>query len=123
MSTPYVLLVDDNEVNRYLAQFILESEGYEVAMAGDGVEALELMRRRRPDLVLMDLSMPRMDGFEATRRIKDDPLLADVPVLALSALAMPGERQRALDAGCAAHITKPIDPVEFTEQLRHWLPR
>lgn len=119
-----VLLVEDNEVNRYLAQYVLEQAGFRVRCAGDGSEALRMVQTERPDLILMDLRMPVLDGYETTKRLKADPALAPIPVVALSAQAMPQERERALAAGCAAHIEKPIDPARFAEQVRaHLLPR
>jgi CheY-like chemotaxis protein len=123
LAGPLVLLVEDNEVNRYLAQYVLEQAGFRVACAGDGAEALHLAALQRPDLILMDLRMPVLDGYETTRRLKADPALAAIPVVALSAQAMPAERERALAVGCAAHIEKPIDPLVFGEQVRrHLLP-
>ena len=118
----HVLLVEDNEVNSYLAQFLLERAGFSVALATNGVEALAAARARRPDLILMDIRMPVMDGFEATARLKADPMLGDVPVVALSAHALPQEKARALEAGCVAHIEKPIDVTTFVDQVRALLP-
>jgi two-component system, cell cycle response regulator DivK len=119
---PLVLLVEDNEVNRYLAQFVLERAGLRVHVAADGEEALQLARAHRPDLILMDLRLPVLDGFEATRRLKADPELASIPVLALSAQTMAQDRERALAVGCAAHLEKPIDPACFAAQVRAFLP-
>jgi CheY-like chemotaxis protein len=120
--TVRVLLVDDNEVNRYLAQYLLERAGCVVTLAANGVEALAAARLHKPDLVLMDIRMPLMDGYEATTRMKNDPELAAVPVVALSANAMPQEKARALEVGCLAHIEKPIDVTRFIEQLSELLP-
>ncbi len=114
----HVLLVEDNEVNAYLARFLLEHAGYSVEVASNGLKALAAARARRPDLVLMDMRMPVMDGLEATRRFKAEPGLAAVPVLALSANALPQERQQALAAGCAGHIDKPIDVAAFVGQVQ-----
>ncbi len=116
-----LLLVEDNEVNRYLAKFVLERAGFEVLTAADGAEALQLAQQERPALILMDLRMPVLDGYTATERLKADPATAAIPVIAVSAQAMPAERERALALGCVAHIEKPIDPVGFVEQVRHWL--
>ncbi|MBI3367769.1 MAG: response regulator [Burkholderiales bacterium] len=118
MSSVRILLVEDNEVNRYLAQFLLERAGFEVDTAGDGASALEVARARRPALILMDIRMPVMDGYEATRRLKADPALRDIPVVALSAHAMPQEKAMALQVGCVAHIEKPIDAGRFVDQVR-----
>jgi CheY-like chemotaxis protein len=113
-----VLLVEDNEVNRYLASFLLERGGFTVVTANNGLEALEQARARKPDLILMDIQMPVMDGYEATRALKADPALQSVPVVALTAYAMPHEREQALAAGCDGHIEKPIDTATFIATLR-----
>ncbi len=118
----HVLLVEDNEVNAYLARFLLEHAGYSVSVAGNGEQALLAAAQRRPDLVLMDMRMPVMDGLEATRRFKADPQLAAIPVLALSANALEPEKQQARAAGCAGHIEKPIDVVRFVAQVQEQLP-
>jgi CheY-like chemotaxis protein len=116
-----VLLVEDNEVNRYLARFLLEHGGFNVVTANNGLEALEQARARKPDLILMDIQMPVMDGYEATRQLKTDANLKSVPVVALTAYAMPHERERALAAGCVGQIEKPIDTRTFIAQLRSYL--
>jgi two-component system cell cycle response regulator DivK len=116
-----VLLVEDNDVNRYLARYVLEHGGFTVVTATNGQEALEQARARKPDLILMDIQMPVMDGYEATRLLKADPALQSVPVVALTAYAMPHERERALAAGCAGQIEKPIDTRTFIAQLRGYL--
>jgi len=108
-----ILVVDDNEVNRYLAQYTLERAGYPVVTAVDGADALEQARRHRPALVLMDIQMPVLDGYDATRRLKADPELRQVPVVALTSFAMPADRERALRSGCDEHLAKPIDPAEL----------
>jgi two-component system cell cycle response regulator DivK len=118
-----VLLVEDNEVNRYLARFLLEHGGFSVVTANNGMEALDQARARRPDLILMDIQMPVMDGYEATRLLKADERLRSVPVVALTAYAMPHERERALAAGCVGQIEKPIDTRTFIAQLRGFLGR
>ena len=116
-----VLLVEDNDVNRYLARFLLEHGGFTVVTAGNGMEALEQARAHKPDLILMDIQMPVMDGYAATRALKADPALQSVPVVALTAYAMPHEREQALAAGCAGHIEKPIDTRTFIATLRTYL--
>jgi CheY-like chemotaxis protein len=116
-----VLLVEDNEVNAYLARYVLEADGFEVEWVVNGQLALEAAAACRPDIILMDLRMPVLDGYEATRRLKADPSLRDVPVLAMSAQALPEERARALDAGCAGHLGKPVDVDRLAAQVREWL--
>jgi CheY-like chemotaxis protein len=104
-----ILLVEDNEMNRDMLSRRLVMRGHEVVIAEDGRMALEMMSGELPDLVLMDLGLPVMDGWEATRRLKADPRTASVPVIALTAHAMADDRMRALEAGCDDFDTKPID--------------
>lgn len=107
-----VLVVEDNELNLTLVRDLLEHHGYHVVVARDGEEGLALARKARPALVLMDLQLPRMDGFAATREIRRDPLTAGTPVVALTGFAMPEDRQRALAAGCNEVICKPFRVAE-----------
>lgn len=106
---PKILLVEDNELNRDMLSRRLLRRGYEVVMAFDGSHALSTAASTRPALILMDMSLPVMDGWEATRRLKAHPDLREIPVIALTAHAMEGDRQRALDAGCDDFDTKPIE--------------
>lgn len=106
---PKILLVEDNELNRDMLSRRLIRRGYEVVMATDGAEALTAAARERPDLILMDMSLPTMDGWEASRRLKADEALRGIPVIALTAHAMSGDRERALDAGCDEFDTKPVE--------------
>jgi CheY-like chemotaxis protein len=119
--TTHVLLVEDNDLNAYLARYVLEADGFEVEWVVNGQLALQAAAARRPDIILMDLRMPVLDGFEATRRLKADPALRDVPVLAMSAQALPEEIARALAAGCSAHIGKPIDVNSLAAQVKSWV--
>lgn len=104
-----VLLVEDNEANADMLSRRLLRQGFEVLLAGDGLQALELAGREHPDLILMDISLPKIDGWESTRRLKADPATADIPVVALTAHAMVADRQKCLEAGCDEFETKPID--------------
>jgi CheY-like chemotaxis protein len=104
-----ILIVDDNEVNLRLAQWLLTSEGFTVRVAKDAEDAFQVLREFRPRLILMDLQMPGMDGLSATRKLKADPETRDILVIALTAFAMSGDRERALEAGCEGYVTKPID--------------
>ena len=117
-----ILLVEDVEDNRELARFLLEADGHEVIEAVNGVEALALAREHRPDLVLMDLSLPEMDGWEATRRLQADPATAGLTIVAVTAHAMSGDRERVLAAGFAGYVAKPIDVGGFAAQVRTYLP-
>src|SRR5262245_49027251 len=106
---PRILYVEDNEDNIYMLSTRLRRRGYEVAIARDGQQALEAVAAERPALILMDLSLPVLDGWAAARRLKDAPATRDIPIIALSAHAMAGEREKALEAGCDDFDTKPIE--------------
>jgi CheY-like chemotaxis protein len=112
-----ILLVEDNEVNRRLAGFLLRSHGYEVREATTALAAFEILEKERPDLIVMDIQLPGMDGLEATRKLKEQPGTADIPVIAVTSYAMKGDREKALAAGCAGYVTKPIDKKTFIEEV------
>jgi two-component system, cell cycle response regulator DivK len=116
-----ILLVEDNEQNRYLATFLLENAGYVVRHAPNGRLALEAAAAEKPDLILMDIQMPEMDGYEAARRLLATPGLSGVPLVAITSYAMVGDRERALSNGFADYIEKPIDPDLFIHQIRAFL--
>ncbi|MEK1886652.1 MAG: response regulator [Phyllobacterium sp.] len=114
-----ILLVEDNEMNRDMLSRRLERRGYEVIIATDGLAGVEAALSAGPDLVLMDMSLPVIDGWEAARQIKANPATAAIPVIALTAHAMAGDRQKAIDAGCDDYDTKPIDlPALVTKIVR-----
>ncbi len=124
MKTPMnhtILLVDDNEVNRSLAKFTLERAGYRVVTAADGADALRQATAHRPNLVLMDMLMPVMDGYEATQRLRADPDLRAIPIAALSACITATDRERARQAGCDGCIDKPIDVQSLAAQVAAFL--
>lgn len=121
MGKPRVLIVEDNVDNFQLVRFLLERTGYEVLSAATGREGMEVAKREHPDLILMDLSMPEMDGWDATRQIKSDAEIGRTPVLALTAHTLPGDRKRAIDAGCDGYISKPINVNSFDKQVAAWL--
>ncbi|MGA7240007.1 MAG: response regulator [Bryobacteraceae bacterium] len=106
---PTILIVEDNELNRDMLTRRLERRGYEMLSASDGAQGLELARRALPDLILMDMSLPVMDGWEATKHLKSAPETAAIPIVALTAHAMNGDRERALEAGCDDYDTKPVE--------------
>ena len=114
--------MEDDANNRDLALKILRSRGYAVTCAGTGVEALEKALTDRPDLILMDLSLPEMDGWEATRRLKADSAVAHIPVIAATAHAMVGDRDRALAAGCDDYFTKPYRPADLRAAVERYVP-
>jgi CheY-like chemotaxis protein len=121
MAGERVLLVEDNLANRRMAQFLLESKGFIVIEALTGEEAIQLARTERPDLIIMDLQLGGMDGFAATRAIKADSATRHIPIVAMTAYAMSGDRERAVEAGCDGYITKPIDTKEFPVTIARYL--
>jgi CheY-like chemotaxis protein len=117
MAGKNILLVEDNPVNRRLAVFLLRSQGYEVREAATATEAFEMLRNERPDLIVMDIQLPGMDGLEITRKLKEQPATADIPVIAVTSYAMKGDREKALAAGCVGYVTKPIDKKIFIDEV------
>jgi CheY-like chemotaxis protein len=109
MTMPKILVVDDDEMNRDMLSRRLLRKGYEVVLAVNGLEAIERTSAERPELILMDLSMPVLDGYEATRRLKETAETASIPIIGLSAHAMVGDREKALAAGCDDYDTKPVE--------------
>jgi CheY-like chemotaxis protein len=106
---PKVLLVEDNEMNRDMLSRRLTRRGFEVVFAADGQQGVDLARSERPDIILMDMSLPVMDGWEATRRIKADATMRRIPVIGLTAHAMSGDREKAIEAGCDDYDSKPVE--------------
>ena len=121
--TARILYVEDNEDNVALLSLRLELEGFEVLVAPDGRSGIARARSDRPDLVIMDLDLPDIDGWEATRRLRGDAATAGMPVIALSAHAMPEHRERALQAGCDDYETKPVDFAALLAKIRRLLAR
>lgn len=117
-----ILLVEDNDLVRELMTERLLMRGFQILAATNGEKALALTRAERPDLILMDLSIPLIDGWEATRQIKADPELQAIPVIALTAHAVTGEREKALEAGCDEYETKPVDFQRLMEKIQRFLP-
>ena len=116
-----ILLVEDNEMNRDMLSRRLIRRGYEVILAEDGQEGLEAARSQSPDLILMDMSLPVMDGWETTRRLKDAPATARIPVVALTAHALSDDREKAERAGCDAYETKPVEFPQLLETIERLL--
>jgi two-component system, cell cycle response regulator DivK len=115
-----VLIVEDDIDNRRIVTKVLSVEGYEVIEAADGVDAIAKARLERPDLILMDLALPNMDGWEATRRLKGDPDTQRIPVVALTAVAMRGDEEQARAAGCDDYLPKPARPVAIREMVKRY---
>lgn len=120
---PRILLVEDNEMNRDMLSRRLLRRGYEVEMAVDGRQGVDLARASNPDLILMDMSLPVLDGWGATRELKADPATHGIPVIALTAHAMSGDREKALEAGCDDYDTKPIELPRLLEKIETLLNR
>ena len=120
---PRILLVEDNDMNRDMLSRRLIKRGYDVAIALDGEQGIAMARSERPALILMDMSLPGLDGWEATRQLKAMPETQGIPVIALTAHAMSGDRARAFDAGCDDYDTKPIDLPRLVEKIKSLLER
>ena len=116
-----ILIVEDNEDNRLIYSQYLTHAGFRVLEAGNGAEGLDVARRERPDIILMDISMPVMDGLTATRHLKADPDLKMIPVVALTAHAMATDEQLARDAGCDAYVSKPVMPKDVRAEVERWI--
>ena len=116
-----VLIVEDNELNMKLFRDLLEAHGYQTSGTSNGVEALDLVRKLRPDLVLMDIQLPQVSGLELTRWIKDDTELRMIPVVAVTAFAMKGDEERIREGGCEAYLSKPISVSKFIETVRRFI--
>jgi CheY-like chemotaxis protein len=118
-----VLLVEDNDDNRIIYATILQHTGYQVLEAPNGVVGVEQASMRHPDLIIMDISLPVMDGLEATRRIRANPQTADIPVLAVTANARESDREIALQAGCDDYLAKPVEPRRLVQQVESMIGR
>jgi CheY-like chemotaxis protein len=120
---PLILVVEDNPDNRTLIRDVLDALNYNVIEATDGIEGVEMALSSKPSLILMDLSLPGKDGWEATREIKANASMEKVPVIALTAHAMVGDRERALEAGCDDYVSKPINLMELNEKIQRYLAK
>ena len=123
MAGETILYIEDNPGNRMLIRRVLEVEGYHVIEACDGTEGLALAKTTRPDLVLMDINLPGIDGYELTGMLKGMKHLADVPIIAMTANVMKGDRERTLEAGCDGYIQKPIDVDQLPAQVARFFKR
>jgi CheY-like chemotaxis protein len=119
MSKGHILIVEDNMDNYELVRFILERAGYDVFLAMNGRDGVAAARLQKPDLILMDLTMPEMDGWLAAQKLKADEITRSIPLYALSAHTRPSERKRALEAGCDGYVSKPIHMAGFLEVIEH----
>lgn len=117
-----ILIIEDNEQNLYLVTFILEKSGHRVFQARSGDEGVRTASVCEPDLILLDIQLPVMDGYTVARELRKIPALAAIPIIAVTSFAMPGDREQALAAGCTGYIEKPIDPDTFITQINQHLP-
>ena len=117
-----ILVVEDQEDNRRILRDLLSSAGYEMAEAWDGKAGVEAAKEQRPDLILMDIQLPLMDGYEATRRIKANPELKGIPIIVVTSYALSGDEAKARAVGCDAYLTKPYRPRQLLAKIREFLP-
>lgn len=117
----HLLVIEDNEQNIYLTTFLLEKNGYRVTQARDGREGIALAHRSKPDLILLDIQLPVMDGYAVAHELRQNGELGNVPIVAVTSYAMSGDRERALAAGCTGYIEKPINPETFTAEIEQYL--
>ncbi len=118
-----VLLIEDNPQNRYLATFLLEHSGYRVVAAEDGPEGIRKALELLPDLILLDIQLPAMDGYAVARALREIPILQQTPIVAVTSYAMVGDREKSLGAGCNGYIEKPINPDTFVAEIGRFEPR
>jgi CheY-like chemotaxis protein len=116
-----ILLIEDNEQNRYLVTFLLERHGYNVVCAVDGARGITAAGTLQPAVILLDIQLPKMDGYEVARALRRNEALRDTPIVAVTSYAMPGDREKALAAGCTGYIEKPIDPDTFVTEIEQVL--
>ena len=116
-----ILLIEDNEQNRYLLTFLLEQHGFRVLAVADGPRGIEAARAHLPDLILLDIQLPTMDGYAVARALRQHEALQATPIVAVTSYAMPGDREKALAAGCVGYVEKPIDPDTFVAEMERVL--
>ncbi len=117
-----ILVVEDQEDNRWILRDLLTSSGYELVEAGDGEQALVMAERQRPDLILMDVQIPLIDGYEVTRRLKADPALRDIPIIVVTSYALSGDESKARAAGCNGYVSKPYSTRQLLAKIREYVP-
>lgn len=115
------LVIEDNENNMYLTTFLLENNGHEVSKAYDGKTGVKMAMEIVPDLILLDIQLPKMNGYEVAQALRSDERLREIPIVAITSYAMPGDREKSLAAGCNGYIKKPIDPDTFIDEVEKFL--
>ncbi|MBW8010478.1 MAG: response regulator [Chloroflexi bacterium] len=116
-----ILVIEDNQDNRDLVSFLLEHAGHEITTAVNGIEGIEAAQVQHPDLILLDLALPEMDGWEVAKKLKTDPTTSDITLVALTAYTMPEDKRRAMDAGCEGYLSKPINAATFPGEVAKFL--
>lgn len=119
--TDAILLIEDNEQNRYLATFLLEKNGYTVVSASDGPAGIRQAAALAPQLILLDIQLPSMDGYAVARKLRENPALDGTPIVAVTSYAMPGDREKVLASGCNGYIEKPINPETFVAEIEGYM--
>ena len=122
MSAKTILYVEDNELNRKIVRDLLRRTSYRLLEAPDGEAGMTMAREERPDLILMDIQLPKVSGIEATRTLRAEPATADTPIIAITSFALSGDEQRAKDAGASAYLAKPYSPFDLLAMIRKFLP-
>ncbi|MBF0543964.1 MAG: response regulator [Candidatus Riflebacteria bacterium] len=117
-----ILIIEDNQKNAYLVTFILEKFGYQVIHAQDGEAGIKQALQGKPDLILLDIQLPVLDGYSVARELKKNEEMRLIPIVAVTSYAMPGDRERILEVGCAGYLEKPINPATFISQIEQYLP-
>lgn len=116
-----ILVIEDNEQNLYLLTYLLEKSGYAVVAAYNGVDGIEVARREQPAVILLDIQLPVMDGYEVARRLRRTEEAKSIPIVAVTSYAMVGDREKALEAGCTGYLEKPINPLTFMSEIEKFL--
>jgi len=116
-----ILVIEDNEQNMYLTNFILEKNGYDVFQARDGLAGLQMVQQIKPDLILLDIQLPGMDGYAVAHELRQISALSSTPIVAVTSYAMAGDRERTIAAGCDGYLEKPINPATFVQEIERFL--
>ncbi len=123
MSEVSVLIIEDNEQNMYLERFLVEHSGYKVIEARDGFDGVKKATKFLPDLIILDIQLPFMDGYEVARQLKENKSTCDIPIVVVTSYAMPCDRKKVFSLGCDGYIEKPIDPKLFISQIQQFIPK